>query len=65
MSPLTLAEFRSKQAELALRAERKRQQWRDMRATQKALDLGKEVRALDLRAKEYADLIRVAEGMKP
>lgn len=64
MSPLTLAELRSKQAELALRAERKREEWATATAVgPRALTLGKQVRALQKRADDYAAIIRVAEGM--
>lgn len=66
MTALTLAELRSKQAELALRAERRREEWRAATSTgPRALSLGKEVKALQARAAEYAAIIRVAEGMTP
>lgn len=64
MSPLTLAELRLTQATLAHRAERKRQEWRHTQSTgPRALSLGKQVKALQERADEYRDLVRVAEGM--
>lgn len=63
MSPLTLAELRLQQATLAHRAERTRQEWRSTPATgPRALSLGKQVRALQERADEYRDLIRMAEA---
>lgn len=65
MTSLTLAELRAQQANLALRAERKREEWRRLPATARALELGKQVKALDERAAEYAALVRVAEGMQP
>lgn len=64
MTPLTLAELRARHAELALRAERKREEWATAPAVgSKALSLGKQVKALQKRADEYRDLLRVAEGM--
>lgn len=63
MTPLTIAELRLRQATLAHRAERLREQWRNAPAIgPKALSLGKQVKALQARADEYADLVRVAEG---
>jgi hypothetical protein len=62
VNPLTLAELKARQAELALRAERKREEWRRLPATARAIELGKQVKALDERAAEYRDLIRIAEG---
>jgi len=63
MNALTIAELKLRQATLAEKAERLRQQWRRMRATQAAVDLGKEVKALDERVADYAAIVRVAEGM--
>jgi sigma54-dependent transcription regulator len=63
VNPLTLSELRLRHAQLDERAERLRQQWRKMRPTAVAVDLGKEVRALDQRVADYAAIIRVAEGM--
>lgn len=65
MNALTIAELQLRQAQLSERAERLRTQWRGMRATQKAIDLGKEVKALDERVADYASILRVAEGMTP
>lgn len=65
MNALVIAELKLRQAQLSERAERKRQEWRGMRATVKAVALGKEVKALDERAADYAALLRVAEGMEP
>lgn len=64
MSPLTLAELRLVQARLALRAERLRQQWRNVIPTEpRATSLGRQCRDAQSRADEYASIIRVAEGM--
>lgn len=63
VNPLTLAELRLRHAQLEERAERLEAQWRRMRATAAAVDLGKEVKALQSRAADYAAIIRVAEGM--
>jgi hypothetical protein len=64
MNPLTIAELRLRQAQLAERAERLRQDWRCAGATTpRAAALGKEVRALQTRADDYASVLRVAEGM--
>lgn len=64
MSPLTIAELRARHADLALRAERKRQEWATAPAVgPRALSLGKQVKALEARAAEYAAILRVAEGM--
>jgi len=66
MSPLTLAELRARHAELALRAERKREEWMTATAVgPRALSLGKQVKALQARADEYASLLRMAEGAQP
>lgn len=66
MTPLTLAELRTRQAELSLLAERRREEWRTATAVgPRALSLGKQVKALQRRADEYAALVRVAEGMTP
>lgn len=63
MNPLTIAELRLRHAQLTEKAERLNAAWRRMRATEKALDLGKEVKALRARASDYEAVIRVAEGM--
>lgn len=65
MTPLTLAELRLTQATLAHRAERLRQQWRTAVPTEpRTASLGRQVKALQGRADEYRDLVRVAEGME-
>lgn len=62
MSPLTLAELHLRQATLAHRAERLRQQWRCAPSLgPKAKSLGQEVKSLQERADEYASLLRIAE----
>lgn len=64
MTALTIAELRARHAELALRAERKREEWTTAPAVDpRALSLGKQVKALEARAAEYAAILRVAEGM--
>lgn len=63
MSPQTLAELRLRRAQLEERAERMEARWRLMPATAKAVELGKEVKALKGRAADYASLLRVAGGM--
>lgn len=64
MSPLTIAELRLRHAQLSERAERLRQEWRKTSAvSNRALELGREVTALQARADDYAAVLRVAEGM--
>ena len=68
MNALVIAELKLRQAQLSERAERLRQQWRRVPTginPAKAVALGKEVKALDERAADYAALLRVAEEMKP
>lgn len=64
MTPLTLAELHLRQATLAHRAERLRQQWRNAPITSalaETVAVGKEVKSLQARADEYASLLRIAE----
>jgi acyl-CoA reductase-like NAD-dependent aldehyde dehydrogenase len=63
MNPLTVKEMRLRQAQLDERAERLRQEWRRLPSTARAVELGKQVKALQERADDYAALLRVAEGM--
>jgi hypothetical protein len=64
MNPLTLREIELRHAQLSERAERLRQEWRKTSAvSNRALELGKEVKALQARADDYAAVLRVAEGM--
>ncbi len=64
MNALTQRELELRMAQLAERAERLRQDWRNApSAGPRALALGKEVHALQERADDYAALARVAEGM--
>lgn len=63
MNALTLKELRLRHAQLEERAERLEAHWRLMPMTAKAVELGKEVKALKDRAAVYAAIIRVAEGM--
>jgi hypothetical protein len=66
VTPLTLAELRARHAELDLRAERKREEWMAAPSVgPRALTLGRQVKALQKRADDYAALLRVAEGMEP
>jgi hypothetical protein len=63
MNALTLREIDLRRAQLAERAERLRQEWRSAPATSpRALALGKETKALQERADDYASLLRMAEG---
>jgi hypothetical protein len=64
MSPLTLSELRLMQADLACRAERLRQEWRTLPATgNRALSMGKQVRAYQDRADDYAAILKLVDGM--
>lgn len=64
MNALTLAELRLRHAQLEERAERVRQEWRGTTSTStRALALGKETKALQERAADYAAIIRVAGEM--
>jgi uncharacterized protein YlxW (UPF0749 family) len=64
MNPLTLRELELRRAQLAERAEKRRQEWRSTSSVSpRALSLGKEVKALQERADDLAALLRVAEGM--
>lgn len=64
MNALTLRELQLRHAQLEERAERLRQEWRQCGATSpRVLTLGKETKALQQRADDYAALLRVAEGM--
>lgn len=65
MNPLTLREMELRRAQLNEKAERLRAQWRRLPATAEAIETGKEVKALQERADDYAALVRVAEGMEP
>lgn len=63
MTPLTLAELRLTQARLAHKAERLRQEWRAAPSIgSRALSLGKQVKATQERADDYARLIKLAEA---
>lgn len=64
MNALTIREIDLRRAQLSERAERLRQEWRKTSAvSNRALELGKEVKALQARADDYAAVLRVAEGM--
>lgn len=62
MSPLTLAELRRTQADYAYRAERLRQEWRTLPTGNRSLTMGKQVRAYQDRADDYAALVKMAES---
>lgn len=65
MNALTLAELRLHQADLAYKAEKLRQQQRSTPAiSAKASFLGKEVKAFQGRADDYAKLIAIAEELE-
>ncbi|MEW2498398.1 hypothetical protein AB0942_33430 [Streptomyces nodosus] len=62
MNALTMAELRLHQADLAHKAEKLRQEWRATTATSpKAAALGRQVKALQERADDYAALIKSLE----
>lgn len=62
MNALTLAELRKHQADLAWKAEKLRQEWRTLPATgPRASTLGKQVKALEERANDYAEIIKGLE----
>ncbi len=64
MNALVIKELRLRHAQLDERAERLRQEQRTVSATSpRALPLGREVRAVQQRADDYAALLRVAEEM--
>lgn len=66
MNALTLHELRLKQAELAERAERLRQEWRHVVPTSnKSLELGRRVKTAQERADDYTailDVLMLASG---
>lgn len=63
MNALTIAELRLRQAELAHKAEKLRQEWRTLPATStRASVWGKQVKDLQQRADDYASIL---EGLEP
>lgn len=63
MNALTIAELRLRHAQLQLRAERLRQQWRTMNpAGPRSLSTGKQVKQCQQQADDYASLLRIAEA---
>lgn len=64
MNALTIREIDLRRAQLSERAERLRQEWRKTSAvSNRALELGKEVTALQARADDYAAVLRIAQEM--
>lgn len=62
MNALTLAELKRHQADLAWKAEKLRQEWRAAISTSpRALTLGRQVKAMQSRADDYARLLTAAE----
>lgn len=63
MNPLTVAELRLRQAQLAERAERLRQEGRTLSAvTSRSAFLARRVRLIQQQADDYASLLRIAEA---
>jgi hypothetical protein len=63
MNPLTIAELRLRQAQLAERAERLRQEGRSLSATTpRAGFTARRVRLIQQQADDYASLLRIAEA---
>lgn len=63
MNALTIAELRRHQTDLAWKAEKLRQEWRTAVATSpRAASLGRQVKALQERADDYAAIIKGLEG---
>ena len=64
MNPLTIREIDLRRAQLSERAERLRQEWRKTSAvSNRALELGREVKDLQARADDYAAVLRIAQEM--
>lgn len=64
VSELTMAELRHRHAQLVCRAEAERQRWRGMINTSpSALAAGRRVKDLDLRAREYGQIVEVIQNM--
>lgn len=63
MNPLTIHELRLRQVELAHKAAKMRAEWRTLPATgNRALTVGKQVKEIEERAKDYARLLELAEA---
>jgi len=62
MNSLTIAELRLRQAQLAERAERLRQDWRTLPVGGRSLTMGKRVELIQQQADDYASLLRIAES---
>ena len=63
VSELTLTELSLRHAQLRRQAAETRSRWRTMATGPRAVAAGKRVKALDLRVKEYADIIAMAIAM--
>lgn len=63
MNPLTVAELKRHQADLAWKAEKLRQEWRAAIATSpRAASLGRQVKAFQERADDYEAIIKDLEA---
>jgi acyl-CoA reductase-like NAD-dependent aldehyde dehydrogenase len=62
MNALTLAELRKHQADLAWKAEKLRQEWRTLPMGNRSTTMGKQVKAMQERADDYAAIIKGLEG---
>lgn len=58
MQSITLAELRLKQAQLAEKAERLTQTWRTLPHGAKSTAMHRQIKGLEQRAADYADLLR-------
>jgi hypothetical protein len=64
VNALTVRELELRRAQLAERAERLRQEWRNIpSASARALQLGKEVKALQERADDYGRVMEIVTRM--
>jgi acyl-CoA reductase-like NAD-dependent aldehyde dehydrogenase len=62
VNALTLAELRKHQADLAWKAEKLRQEWRTLPMGNRSATMGKQVKAMQERADDYAAIIKGLEG---
>jgi hypothetical protein len=62
VNALTLAELRKHQADLEWKAEKLRQEWRTLSVGNRASIMGRQVKALQERANDYAAIIKGLEA---
>jgi hypothetical protein len=62
VNALTLAELRKHQADLAWKAEKLRQEWRTPPMGNRSTTMGKQVKAMQERADDYAAIIKGLEA---